>query len=271
MRRRDRIFEGSERAVRFAHSLHRHDRRGHPFLGAVLIVLGGLFLLDNLDVLEARNLIRNFWPSLLVAWGGYHVVTGRGGSRVVPGIVMAFGGVLLGNRLLGWGVDAWDLFWPVLLMGLGLSVLFNSRRDHARVAAPPTPMGDGSVAEGEQANPPPDGRVDASASFREIAVLAGIERRNISQTFRGGEITAVMGGVEIDLRECRMGDGEAYIDVFVLMGGVELRIPRDWTVESRVTAFLAGADDRSEPPAGPGTKRLVIRGTVFMGGVEIRN
>src|SRR5690606_11480758 len=127
--------------------------------------------------------------------------------------------------------------------------------------------GDTSAA----APPGTDDRVDSSATFRELAVLGNIERRNVSQTFRGGEVTAIMGAVEIDLRECRMAGNEAYVDLLAIMGGVELRIPKGWAVESRMSALLAGLDDRSEPPVVPGAPRLVLRGTAFLGGIEIRN
>ena len=51
-----------------------------------------------------------------------------------------------------------------------------------------------------------------------------------------------MGGCEIDLRHASI-DGEAVIDIFALWGGVELRVPPDWTVVSRVTPILGGVDD----------------------------
>lgn len=119
--------------------------------------------------------------------------------------------------------------------------------------------------------PPGDQRTDPSATFREFAFLGGIERRNTSQAFRGGSATAFLGGIEIDLRECRMAEGGAQIDVFAMMGGVSLRIPRDWTVDSEVSAILGGFQDHSAPPVGSEIKRLVITGQAVMGGVEIKN
>src|SRR5262249_43346265 len=116
-----------------------------------------------------------------------------------------------------------------------------------------------------------DADADTSATFREFAFLGGIERKNTSQTFRGGSATAFLGGVEIDLRECRMAEGGAQIDVFAMMGGVSLRIPRDWTVHSEVAAILGGFQDHSAPPLGGEIKRLVITGQAVMGGIEIKN
>jgi hypothetical protein len=123
-----------------------------------------------------------------------------------------------------------------------------------------------------QTNPSdPDRRVDTSASFKEVAVMAGIERRNVSQALRGGEVTVVMGGVEIDLRDSRMAADEARVSVSVVMGEAVLRIPRDWTVESRVTATMANFEDHTAPPLNGASKRFIVEGSTFMGNVEIRN
>jgi hypothetical protein len=61
----------------------------------------------------------------------------------------------------------------------------------------------------------------------------------------------------------------AVINVFAMMGGVVLRIPEDWAVQSNVTALMGGVDDKSRPPAEPaGT--LVLEGSALMGGIEIK-
>src|SRR5581483_9932294 len=108
-------------------------------------------------------------------------------------------------------------------------------------------------------------------TFKEVAVLGHIRRTSVSQAFRGGEVTTFMGGVDLDLRDCRMATNEARINFSIVMGGVELRIPRDWVVESRMSLIMAGLDDRSTPAEGGATKRLVIDGSALLGGIEIRN
>jgi hypothetical protein len=249
-----------------------HRRRGcagsQAFFGLALVTLGALFLLDNLNVLEARGLIRTFWPLLLVAWGGYQMLLGRGTGRLVGAAALTFGALLLGNRLLGWSVRVGDLFVPVVLILAGLVVLSRSFRPRRPPRDPGTlPAAGAMPAEA----PRPDAAGDMSSVVNETAVFAGIHRRNLSQTFRGGEATAVMGGIELDLRDCRMAGAEAQIDILAMMGGIELRIPKEWTVESRLTAILAGVDDRSSPPVGTGSPRLILQGTALLGGVEIKN
>jgi predicted membrane protein len=115
-----------------------------------------------------------------------------------------------------------------------------------------------------------EANADANARVTAIAVLGSVVRGNNSSAFRGGEVTAVMGGCELDLRHAAI-DGEAVLEVFALWGGIEIRVPEDWTVVSRVTPLLGGVDDTTRPPQSASRHRLVVRGFVVMAGVEIKN
>ncbi len=235
-------------------------------MGILLVALGVLFLLDNLGIMEARYFFRNFWPLLIVAWGGARLMFGRGGERIAGAVALAFGGLLLGNRLLGWDINVIGLFWPLILIGLGFSMFFRSsnRWPHA---CPPG----GATRFTSGGSDGPDGIPDQSASLSESAIMSGVKRRNVSQAFRGGHVTAIMGSVELDLRECRLASEAVRIDVHVALGQIVMRVPRDWTVEAHVAAVMGNIEDTSDQAVDVASKRLLLEGSAFMGQVEIRN
>jgi hypothetical protein len=112
--------------------------------------------------------------------------------------------------------------------------------------------------------------------LNEFAFLGGGERIIRTPDFRGGEVTAIMGGFEIDLRGAGIVGDEAVLEVFTLWGGVEIRVPEDWIVQIQATPILGGISETVTGPAVPAApssgprKRLVIRGTAIMGGVEVK-
>jgi len=103
------------------------------------------------------------------------------------------------------------------------------------------------------------------------AILGGVKRVNNSQDFRGGDATAIMGGCEIDLRPASITPNhEPVLEVFAMWGGIEIRVPPDWTVISKVDPILGGFEDKTMPPKDE-SKRFVVRGSVVMGGIEVKN
>jgi predicted membrane protein len=111
-----------------------------------------------------------------------------------------------------------------------------------------------------------DHRSDASDN---TAFLSGVERTYRSSTFRSDEATAFMGGIDLDFRDAIIEGDEAKLDITAVMGGVNIRVPRTWTVVNRVVPILGGVKDRTNSINA--NKRLVIEGTVLMGGLDIKN
>ena len=245
--------------------------------GLILFTLGVLFLLDRLDIVEMGRLW-DYWPLVFVGVGLGKVMQPAGAPGRGSGAVFIVVGVwwLLANL----GVldhDPVD-FWPVVLILIGASILWRaieSARHPAPPSVPPPPPGElappafpvASAGDGAQA----PATHDADATINAVGVLGGVGRKSAARDFRGGSMTAIMGGCEIDLRQASIASGEAVIDAFALWGGVEIRVPRDWLVVSKGLPLLGGFVDSSAPPPAPATKVLVVRGMAVMGGVEIKN
>jgi hypothetical protein len=115
-----------------------------------------------------------------------------------------------------------------------------------------------------------EGRPEDAATVNGFALLGTMKRKCVSQEFRGGELTAIMGGCELDLRGAAIGGGQAVIDTFAFWGGIEVKVPEDWRVVVRGTPVLGSYDDKTVHATGTG-KVLVIKGTALMGGVEVKN
>jgi hypothetical protein len=226
-------------------SNHRHRSVPQLIFGLIICTIGVLWTLDSMGIADAEYYIR-YWPGALIILGAAKVWQARGGGGSLGGVVLILiGTALLSEHLLPVNIDIFD-FWPMFLVFLGASLVWRS-------------------IVGRRA-PASDGNTTISA----VAVLGGVNRGNNSGAFRGGDLTAVMGGCEVDLRQARI-DGEAVIDVFAMWGGIDIRVPEDWTVIGRVTPLLGGFDDKTRPPQTASAHRLVVRGFVIMGGVEVKH
>lgn len=221
--------------------------------GLGIVTVGVLFTLDNLDILNARDYLP-FWPVVILAAGLVNLSTTReGGSRMAGGLLTFIGAWLLLGHFGWWHIRFRDL-WPLILVFWGALIVWRGWHGHAPSLPLPRSMKDGDHAVGI------------------LALMSGFDRIVTADPFRGGEVSAFMGGGKLDLTRARIADGEsATVNVFALMGGMDIRIPESWALDNRAIYFMGGSNDQSRVPANPAAPRLILRGFVMMGGIEIKN
>ena len=260
----------------------------HLFSGILFVTLGVIFLLGNMGVVDVNQILR-FWPVILIAMGAYRLIESGDNYGESSGIFWIVVGSFFLLGTMGILRVAFHNFWPVILIGLGSLMLWRSMLSKNR-GRPwgtwnfgETDIGSGTTSSsGPAPGAPPSGGGAAFAAgetsgtsnshFSATAILGGFDRKVNSQDFRGGNVTAFMGGGKIDLRRASITlPHEPVIQVFAMFGGIEIRVPDDWTVISEVESILGGFDDKKHEPPKIETKRLIVRGQVIMGGIEIRD
>jgi predicted membrane protein len=230
-------------------------RRGSSglFWGGLLVLGGVALLLDHMGILSMDRLWR-FWPLLLICAGIPNIMTRE---NRLWGILMVTGGALLQLNELGIWHLRWNDIWPIFIIVVGLVLMWGAIEARNRL---PLSAGGG----------------DPRTTLNESAVFGGIERRVTSQDFQGGQITAVFGGVEIDLTDANMLADEATLDINAIFGGIEIRLPEAWQVAFRGTPIFGGISDKTRVRHNtdlndPRRKVLILSGAVIFGGVEIKN
>lgn len=213
-------------------------------LVGVLVVAAGILMLgDNLGLLQTRHVL-TYWPLGVLAVGVLmftRAVDAPG--RTWAAFVTFIGGWWALSVVMGWPVRLSTVF-PIGLVMIGVVII--QRALGLQRAGP--------------------GSTDQVIS--DLAFWAGVERKVASSMFRRADLTAIMGGIQIDFRQAAI-NGEGVIDLFVLMGGVEIKVPPDWVVSNQAIAVMGGAVDKSTG-AADSRHRLVLRGFVLMGGVEVK-
>lgn len=232
---------------------NRLDTRTHAtgrlIFGLSVIFLGSIFLLDEFGLLNASTILRFFWPTVLLGYGLMRLTGTLCRQQMTPGVIFTLiGGWMLLRALhvIPFGIRD---FWPVLLIGIGVAMVAGG-------------LGRQRVARGPG---------EPTSFVNAFAFWSGVDRKVTTTDFRGGDLTAIMGGHDIDLRPARMAGESAVIDLFIVMGGVDLKVPEDWAVSCEALPVMGGIEDRTRPPAGEVKGRLILKGFVMMGGVEVKN
>ena len=160
------------------------------------------------QVVDGDPLLHRLWPAAFAAIGVAVLLDPSGGRGRWWGVVWLLAGAWIWADQEGWvEVDFWDLFFPAALLVVGGSLVWR--------------------AFGSPGRPTRAATAEPDSYVRAFAVMAGNERRSVSTALRGGDLTAFMGGVTLDLRQAKLDGGEAVIDAIAFWGGIEIRIPED--------------------------------------------
>lgn len=232
---------------------------GRLWTGVILIALGVLFLLDKMGYIRFGDFFSVWWPSLIILLALISLVN-SGGTRwrsamfwIVIGLVLQVGQL---------GLYPWwtaDLFWPLVLIFGGVWLLITRLRS-------------GGYARGSQGVSGAPGSSEETVDA--FAFWAGLERTSTSKSFRGGQATAIMGGIKLDLSNAELAPGEQRLQLEAIMGGIELRVPQHWHIQLEGTPIMGAVVDRRANPSGAagGTAGVLrVRAFAFWGGVEVKN
>ena len=217
------------------------------FFGITIAALGGVLLLRNLEIIKFDSW-NVFWGTVwavgLILAGLMTIFSSRKASLRVWGLLLMTIGVSIGLGAYGViNISVWKIFWPVMLITIGLTVSVGSGgRKRSKKSA------------------------DDSGNEK-IAIFYGEESR-VKGDYTGGSVTAIFGGVELDLRQAKIKDG-AVIDVFTFCGGVNINMPDDVIVKNEVHSILGGSEDKTVSKSSA-KKTIYLRGECVLGGLEVK-
>jgi predicted membrane protein len=257
----------------------RRGRSGRVWAGLLLLLVGGVLLLDQMNFPLPDWLFN--WHALLIVVGLFLGLRHgfRGGAWL---ILMAVGGFFMLQDVYP-DNHIHRFFWPCILIVVGLVVMLRPRNRwheewqdewqqrrmkwHYRGGVGNIPgVGNTTQAFGNEK------QAYSSEDFIDsTSIFGGVHRKVVSKNFRGGDITTLMGGTELDFTQADF-TGTIHLDITTIMGGCKIIVPAGWEVRSHVTAVFAGFEDKRQQPivVNP-DKVLIIEGASIFGGIELKN
>jgi predicted membrane protein len=228
--------------------------RVHLLLGIVLMFLGLFLIADLADIFPWR--LRDYlftWQALLILLG--LIFLSNKENKGTGLILIAIGSFFLLPRIIHVPYYWRSLFWPSILILLGLVVIFSSRRH-----------GGTSLFSHKK-------KATGDDVLDEVSIFGGGDKIVNSQQFQGGRITHIFGGSKIDFTQARLAPGKHYLELVLIFGGTKLIIPEGWDVKLEVTSIFGGfSDKRIKSRVVTDTDRkLVITGSSIFGGGDIVN
>ena len=231
----------------------RNKFNSRIFIGLLLILVGGLYLLNTLTIINVDISDIIFSLPFFVFIVGL-IVLMHSTNKTLGLLLVFLGGLFLVPRIFPAVHYSSDILFPVLIITFGVYILLKR------------PLNWAFYKDKLKRNATRD-------TLDEITIFGGGHKAIVSENFKGGNLTAIFGGFEIDLSHSRLAPGDNIIDVFFLFGGVTFLVPRDWDIRVSVAPIFGGFSNkvRREPGTAVDTSRtLIIKGITIFGGGEIK-
>lgn len=216
--------------------------------GVLLIVVGLGFLLQQAGFWSFGKFISMWWPMIIVFAGAYQL-TKRTVSPVAGMSVLAIGILLQLKRFPFIPPGLKNVFWPLLLVGIGLAIIF-------------------SKSEKGEFN----GHLDNDDFIDHFVAFSGLKTKNRSLNFKGGSTTVLFGGAEIDLLDAKMVT-DVSVSLNAIFGGIDIIVPGDWKVVATGLPLFGSWENKTDLSQSNEGKLPVLRVKclALFGGVEIKN
>lgn len=234
--------------------MNTNNKNSVFFWSILLVVLGSLFLLRNFDLLNFSFPIKIWtWRLIPLIIGINAFLKGKNYEGIIAtGIAVVF---YIPDFLTRDQAQIYYKLWPLLLVAVGALILYKFYNPN--IDFPSRNLkADGSDFE----------------YLNESNIMGGTNKKVFSKKFEGGQVNCIMGGAQIDLTEADLADKSA-LNLFILMGGLELRVPKDWNIHMDVLPIMGGIEDQitkfPETVVNP-EKKFYLTGNIIMGGVEIK-
>ncbi len=243
-----------------------HSGSGNIWTGIFLLFIGAVAMLKVMLFPIPEWVFT--WPMILIALGLFLGIrhSFRGAAWF---ILMVIGGAFLisSKEFTKYypGIELGQYLWPAALILLGLFFIVRPRRHRYWKEYIDNKVEDAMNADVNRSTSSED-YIDSTSIF------GGIKKNIISKNFKGGDITNIMGGSEIDLTQADI-DGTVTIDLTQIFGGTKLIVPSNWQVKTQMAAIFGGVEDKrsiKNAPLDP-NKILILDGTSIFGGIEIRS
>lgn len=210
------------------------------YFGLLIVAVGVVLLLDNAGTLDAGDVLGTWWPAAIIGAGLIGFLSNPRHWPIPAMLILGGTALLLSTTDV---IDLWDIALPALVILAGLFVIFG--------------FGFGKRSDTD------DSRISSFTMF------SGAEIASHSNSFESGNIGAMFGGAEIDLRDSTPAPG-ASMDVFVAFGGVEIKVPQGWRVDMRGMPLFGGFENvTAKEPVEANAPALAVHATALFGGVEV--
>lgn len=222
---------------------------GIAFIALGIIFTGNVLNLWNIDVF-----FPGWWTLFLIIPGLVGILkegfTGGNAFLVLIGLFLLFDSLdLVNSRIL------WSLIGPLVLIVIGISIITSPFKKKM--------INDTGFKESKSY------KYDETTYPQYRAILGGGDFKNNSQNLKGLVAEAILGGLDIDLRDAKITE-DIVLELNAILGGIDIFVPDNVEIEIISGIPILGGFEHKIKTVSPGAPKIRIKYLAVLGGIEIK-
>lgn len=223
-------------------------KKSNIIWGIILVVVGGVLILDRLNLLEFDIFFKGWWTLFIIIPSLVGLVTERDKTGNIIALIVGISLLLVMQDVITFEL-LWKLFLPVVLVIIGVSLIFKdsiSRKVHKEI---------------KKIN-------KKDITFEEYnAIFSGQDLNFNGNKVSNMELSAIFGGLKLDLREADIPDN-LLIEATSIFGGIDIFVPDSVCVKSTGTHIFGGLTNKKQ--VKDCKKNIYIESLCLFGGIDIK-
>lgn len=215
--------------------------------GIAFIIVGVVIALNALEITNINLFFSGWWTLFIIVPCFIGLFKEESKTGNIIGLIIGSMLFLACQKMISFNL-VWKLFIPIILIIVGISFIF---KDFLNKEIK------------EQVN-----KLSKTIEGEYVAIFGGQKIDLSNETFKGTEVNAIFGGIDINLREAKILE-DVVINATAIFGGVTIKVPKNVKVKVSSTPIFGGvSNERKNPKTSEIT--IFIKSLCLFGGVDIK-
>ena len=215
--------------------------------GLVLLAVSAVLILNAFEVTSIEIFFDGWWTLFIIVPSFIGLFNDNDKTGNIIGLLIGAFLLLACQNIIDFDI-VWKLIVPVIIAVIGIKMIFGG-------------IGGNRGFKSIKAN-----RNDFKTGF---AAFSGQDISFDNEVFSGAELTAIFGGIKLDLRNAFF-EGDTVINACCIFGGADILLPDNVNVKVNSNSLFGGIDNKKHKNSNDNLHTIYLNGTCIFGGVDVK-
>ena len=218
--------------------------------GIVLVIIGVIVGLNALNITNIDIFFNGWWTLFIIIPSLIGLLNEKDKTGNIIGLIIGIVLLLGVQNIIDFDL-IWKLILPVIIIIVGLSLIFGNTFNNK------------INKEIKKINNKKGKNEEYCSTFSQQKIDFDDEE------FKGASLTAVFGGITLDLRKAQINE-DVVIDTTSVFGGIDIYVPDNIKIKVKSTSIFGGVDNKKIKNDNEKEHIIYINASCIFGGVDIK-